>query len=221
MKEFNYILEKVFADNRLSRSEKDALDQVIAAQAYDEQQLALLRSQLFDYVKGLKLTKAVIDCLEDVNKALLPKTEKKASVNSYFSPGEECRSAIIEQIQMARSSLDICVFTISDNIIVDRILEAWNRGVKVRIVSDNDKQYDRGSDIFRMKDAGIPIRTDYTEDHMHHKFAVIDNCSAIIGSYNWTRSAALNNNEDLIVIDDKSTIENFSKEFEKLWKAFA
>ena len=39
MTEFTYILE-VFADLRLSRSEKDALEKVIESKSFDEQQLS-------------------------------------------------------------------------------------------------------------------------------------------------------------------------------------
>ena len=101
-------------------------------------------------------------CLEDVNKLLIPKVKQEISVDAFFSPGDDCRNAILSQIAHARSTIDVCVFTVSDNIIVEKLIDAWEKGIKVRIVTDNDKQYDRGSDIFRMKEKGIPIRTDST-----------------------------------------------------------
>lgn len=223
MTEFTYILEKVFADLRLSRSEKDALEKVIESKSFDEQQLSLLRSQLFDFARQqitAKDSDKLLSCLEDVNKLLIPKTKESFRSDAFFSPGEDCRDAINIQISQARSSIDICVFTVSDNIIVDKLIDAWERGVKVRIVTDNDKQYDRGSDIFRMKEKGIPIRTDRTPDHMHHKFALFDQEVLIFGSYNWTRSAALNNNEDLVVTNDKKLISGYKDEFSKLWEDF-
>ena len=223
MQEFNYILERVFADLRLSRSEKEALEQVIEAKSFNERELSLLRSQLFDFARKkitAKNSDEILNCLEDINKLLSPKPQEIFFSEAYFSPGEDCRNAINLQISQARSSIDICVFTVSDNIIVNKLIEAWERGIKIRIVTDNDKQYDQGSDIFRMRDKGIPIRTDRTPDHMHHKFALIDQKILIIGSYNWTRSAALNNNEDLIVTDERGLIDEFMKEFIKLWEDF-
>lgn len=223
MKEFTYILEKVFADNRVSRSEKDAIEQVISAKAFNEQQLAVLRSQLFDYAKEQltsKNSQDILNCIEEVNKLLIPKAGKEVIADAYFSPGDDCRNAIISQINQARSTIDICVFTVSDNVIVKELIEAWKRGIKVRIVTDNDKQYDRGSDIFRMQEEGISIRTDKTPDHMHHKFALFDQEILLFGSYNWTRSAALNNNEDLAIVNDQTIISKFIEEFETLWQNF-
>ena len=51
MKEFSYILEKVFADNKISRSEKEAIEKVLDAKGFNDQQLSLLRSQLFNFVQ--------------------------------------------------------------------------------------------------------------------------------------------------------------------------
>jgi phosphatidylserine/phosphatidylglycerophosphate/cardiolipin synthase-like enzyme len=56
---------------------------------------------------------------------------------------------------------------------------------------------------------------------MHHKFAVFDKAKALTGSYNWTRSAATSNRENILVTDDPRAVEGFGREFERLWKAFA
>ncbi len=224
MKDFEYILEKIFSDRKFSRSEGNALDKVLNAGAYGEHELALMRSRLFDFVKEQLVTKDqrdLIDCLEGVNKALLPPPSVQTMAEAHFSPGMECLEAINTQIRNARTSLDICVFTISDNRIVDNIEGAYERGVKVRIVTDDDKQYDKGNDIFRLKKFGIPVVTDSTPDHMHHKFAVVDNKIVICGSYNWTRSAATRNNEDIVILDNAQVVKGFINEFEQLWQEFS
>ncbi len=42
-------------------------------------------------------------------------------------------------------------------------------GVAIRVLSDDDKSADEGSDVMRFERAGIPVRVDRTEHHMHHK----------------------------------------------------
>ena len=59
-----------------------------------------------------------------------------------FSPGDDCMNDIIEQIQSAAKFLDICVFTISDNRISDELIKAYNNGIEIRIISDNEKMND-------------------------------------------------------------------------------
>ncbi len=136
----------------------------------------------------------------------------------YFSPGFECLDAIVNNLLKAKNSVKICVFTISDNRIIDAIKELQYRGVDIKVITDNDKRFDKGSDIGYLVRKGIPVKIDLTEAHMHHKFAVIDETTTITGSYNWTRSAEKYNNENIIVTDSKKISKEFLKEFNKLWK---
>jgi mitochondrial cardiolipin hydrolase len=138
----------------------------------------------------------------------------------FFSPGEQCRQAISHFIQNAFKTLYICVFTISDDHISREILTAYHKGVQIKIITDDDKSLDKGSDIDYLASSGILVKTDKTADHMHHKFAVRDGKEFLSGSYNWTRSAALYNHENIIIGNHPETVKAFEKEFERLWKIF-
>lgn len=91
------------------------------------------------------------------------------------------------------------------------------RGIALRIISDNDKVLDPGSDIEELRRLGIPVRLDRTADHMHHKFAIFDSALVLTGSFNWTRSAARYNHENMVVSNDHRLVQAFLREFEKLW----
>ncbi|MEJ6573108.1 MAG: phospholipase D-like domain-containing protein, partial [Akkermansiaceae bacterium] len=119
----------------------------------------------------------------------------------------------------AKSSLDICVFTITDNRIVRKLAEAHERGVKVRIISDNMKSDDLGSDMEVMEKFGIPCRYDRTAAHMHHKFAIADTGLLLTGSYNWTRSASTENNENIVISNNIRLVNSFQQEFDRLWRS--
>jgi phosphatidylserine/phosphatidylglycerophosphate/cardiolipin synthase-like enzyme len=139
---------------------------------------------------------------------------------AYFSPGEDCRNAIIKHLKQAQKEVKVCVFTISDNKISSVLCDLQKKGIKVKIISDNDKQYDRGSDINFLHRQGIEIKIDMTDAHMHHKFALIDRKILISGSYNWTLSAAEKNQENIIVTDQRDLLKAFNNEFERLWLKF-
>ena len=49
-----------------------------------------------------------------------------------------------------------------------------------------------------LEQQGLPIRVDRSDYHMHHKYAVFDGKLLLTGSYNWTRSAARNNEENFV-----------------------
>ena len=135
-----------------------------------------------------------------------------------FSPGEDCLNDIIEMIQSAKEFLDVCVFTISDNRISDELIKAYNKGVSVRIISDNDKMNDLGSDIRSLVSNGIPVKIDNSPNFMHHKFMIVDELTILTGSYNWTRSAAQYNQENTIIVDSDEIVSNFIDAFSQLWE---
>jgi mitochondrial cardiolipin hydrolase len=155
------------------------------------------------------------------NDTLHPPYHSKDMEKAYFSPGEDCLNAIVDCILSAATTLKICVFTISDDRIVKAIIDRYFHGVKIRIITDNDKCRDYGSDIRRLCDIGLEIRTDRTPYHMHHKFAIIDDQLLLTGSYNWTRSAADNNHENIITTAHKEIVNGFLHEFELLWEEMA
>jgi len=222
--EFDHILTETLDDYRLSRSEKKVLTSLLDPSSMDDQELAFYRSRVFDIarheVPGPQAF-AVLKWVEDVMKALQPKSEKSDAINSeaYFSPSDDCVTKITGLLRSARREIDICVFTITDNRISKAIEDAHQRNIKVRIITDDDKSNDLGSDVDRLSQSGIPVRFDRTSYHMHHKYAIFDSGKLLTGSYNWTRSAATSNEENFIITDDRKLVSNFNKQFESLWKS--
>jgi len=219
--QFEEELRKTLVDQRLSRTEKRALAELVAE--VDPADLPKLRSIAFDVARSeledSKRTKNVLAWLEEVNKTLLPDPhmEQAPPSGAFFSPGERPLRKILGLLGSVRQSVDICVFTITDDRIADAIGEAKQRGVAVRIISDDDKSFDRGSDIQRLREANVPVRVDHSPHHMHHKFAVFDGTTLLTGSYNWTRSAANHNQENVIVTADARLVGAFTDMFERLW----
>ncbi len=221
-KELEAALAQTLEDRRLSGGEKRALGESVRTSNLNEQQRALLRAQAFELARRESAdpkAKEVLDWLEEVNKLLLPQSEpiRTASNEAFFSPGNDCAHRIIDLLAAAERTADLCVFTIADDRLSSAILGAHRRRVKVRIISDNDKSYDAGSDIEEFRRAGIPVHLDCGPDHMHHKFAVFDSRLLMTGSFNWTRSASAVNQENIIVSNDARLVEPFMREFEALW----
>jgi len=221
-KELEVALVQTLEDRRISGAEKRALVELLREGNLNEQQRALMRHQAFELARGeLADPKArdVLDWLEEVNKLLQAPAEvsRTGRVEAYFSPGNECAYRIIDLLTAAERTADICVFTIADDRLSSAILNAHKRRVRVRILTDNDKAFDTGSDIEQFRRAGIPVRADCGPDHMHHKFAVFDSRILLTGSFNWTRSASEVNQENIIVSSDERLVAPFIKEFEALW----
>ncbi|KAG9073155.1 hypothetical protein KI688_000942 [Linnemannia hyalina] len=143
-------------------------------------------------------------------------------INPIFFPSEESFKQLVKTLDGAQKSLDICVYTITDDHLANAIIRAHERGVKVRIISDSEKADDLGSDVNRLRDNNdISTRVDKSKSFMHHKFAVIDDQLVINGSYNWTKGARFDNRENLTLTNSPKAIQGFKGEFERLWAEFA
>ena len=207
-------------DEILSRAERRSIKELIARYPLDESQVTLLRSKIYEIAKARATAENypfILEWIKDVSSALHIKDTGMSDV--FFSPGEACRKAIIRQISEAGKRLRICVFTISDDLIARALVEAHKAGKSVSIITDNDKSLDRGSDIARLAEVGIVVKTDNTPNHMHHKFMIADDKALITGSYNWTHSAARFNHENILRTTDKVAVKAFIQEFDRLWHA--
>ena len=219
------VLKRTLSDFRVSRGERKLLEGLIRQYGAADHQIGVLRSRAFDVARAETTepqTLQLIDWLEDVVKVFQIRDQSALpDAEAYFSPGSECLNAIRRQFEKARHSADVCVFTITDNRISDAIRDAHARGVKIRVISDNDKSHDKGSDIQRLENLGIAVRVDRTNYNMHHKYAVFDEKTTLTGSYNWTRSAAEYNEENFVITADSRITREFLNEFEKLWKSLS
>ncbi|MDW3192348.1 MAG: phospholipase D-like domain-containing protein [Cytophagales bacterium] len=220
MKDILAELEASIGDEHFSRAEKKSVRSLVAEYQPNTHDLAVLRSKVFDMANeriNAENFAFIMQWVEEASKALVV-TSADVGDEVYFSPGKACRATILNQIGLATQSLDICVFTISDDFIADALIQAQKRKLKIRLITDNDKTKDKGSDIDRIHQEGLAVKIDDTRHHMHHKFMVADEKIALTGSYNWTRSAAKFNHENLLLTRDPSVVRAFLKEFEDLWK---
>ncbi len=57
---------------------------------------------------------------------------------------------------------------------------------------------------------------DQSRHHTHHKYAVFDRATVVTGSYNWTRSAAKHNWEQIAVANDPKHVRQFTDGFTEI-----
>lgn len=113
------------------------------------------------------------------------------------------------------------MFNVTNDDLANAVIERHKAGVNVRVISDDECASNKGSDIERFAQAGIPVRTDSEPSyHMHDKFMVCDNKFVLTGSFNWTFQAGSSNQENVLVVDHPYYLEKYTTEFEKLWHDF-
>lgn len=125
---------------------------------------------------------------------------------------------MVSWIDSAKRSLDGAIYNLTDPHISAALVRAHQRGVKVRIVQDQQSSLSQNARANELTAAGIPVKTQKGSGGglQHHKFLVIDSKYVITGSFNWTRSAVRRNDENFVILDD--VVPRFHQEFERLWQ---
>jgi cardiolipin hydrolase len=218
------VLAESFADGALSRAERTALRAYVEEHVSREEQRGALRRRAFEMVNERlsgsvrpEDARAWLGWLEDVVRLSIPEPPRVSRVEILDSPGERVWRRIVGLAADTRESLDVCVFTITHDPITRALVEAHRRGVRVRVVSDDEKSLEPGSDVHLLWSAGIDVRVDASIHHMHHKFAIFDARVALTGSYNWTRAAAESNQDNVLVTDDARAIASYAEIFLRCW----
>ncbi len=229
--ELDRVLRSTLEDHQLSRSEKKALQAWLEERQPDGTQLSLIQARVFDLARSEMAdpqTPHILAWVEDVVKALQAyqraqhsTSDQQTPSEAYFSPEQDCVTVLEHLFRQSRQSCDICVFTITDNRITREIIASHQRGVRIRVITDDEKAHDLGSDIGRLRETGIEVREDRSPYHMHHKFALFDDLRLVTGSYNWTRGAAEHNEDHFIVTNDADLLRQFRKAFHELWTKWA
>ncbi len=210
-------------DVRLSRGERRAITEILADQDPDPATLGTFRNAAYRIAAEAMhdpRDRPVAEWLYDVMGLLRPEVATEVRAEALFSPRDACCQRIVRLLDGARTSVDVCVYTITDDRIAEAMLRVHKRGVALRVLSDAKKTQDEGSDVGRLARAGVAVALDTPDKFMHHKFAVFDLRVLVTGSYNWTRSASRHNDENLVVSGDPRLVDAFVDEFERLWGVY-
>jgi phosphatidylserine/phosphatidylglycerophosphate/cardiolipin synthase-like enzyme len=143
---------------------------------------------------------------------------KNSANNAFFSHHDNIRDFVIKILKSAQKDLKICMFTISDDPIAETVAGCHKMGIQVRVITDDGKIFDKGSDIYSLDRTGVKIKIDSFRSLMHHKFVIIDNQKLLTGSYNWTRTGSDVNNENVLLTTNGNIVRAYRKEFKRLWK---
>jgi phosphatidylserine/phosphatidylglycerophosphate/cardiolipin synthase-like enzyme len=135
-----------------------------------------------------------------------------------FSPKDECGKAILDKINIAKKSIELAIYNFTSRVLSQALIMAAKRGVIVRVFLDGDSAEEHYSKANFLMRNGILVKLEKGEGLMHNKFCIIDDELVITGSYNWTTSADLINDENVILINSKEVARVYRVQFEKYWQ---
>jgi phosphatidylserine/phosphatidylglycerophosphate/cardiolipin synthase-like enzyme len=140
---------------------------------------------------------------------------------SYYFPrgGEDAEPALVSVIDSAKESLDIAIYSFTDQNVASAVIADKKRGVTVRVITDRecaDNSYQKKV-LNELKSAGIPVKYNTHSGLMHLKVTIADDSTVTTGSFNYTKSAEEKNDEVLVVINDGTTAKDFKTQFTRMW----
>jgi phosphatidylserine/phosphatidylglycerophosphate/cardiolipin synthase-like enzyme len=75
-----------------------------------------------------------------------------------------------------------------------------------------------GSECSLLRHSGLGIRFEENKTStFHHKVIIIDGKIVIFGSYNFSDSAEVKNDENVLIVHDEGFAQAFEQEFMRLW----
>ncbi|MBF0516910.1 MAG: phospholipase D family protein, partial [Nitrospirae bacterium] len=107
------------------------------------------------------------------------------------------------EIGRARSEILVQAYSFSSKQIAEALIKARKSGVNIAVILDKSNLSDLNSAGAVIASAGISTFIDSIHNIAHNKVMIIDRETVITGSFNFTRSADLENAENLLVLKSR------------------
>ncbi|MDD2717749.1 MAG: phospholipase D-like domain-containing protein [Candidatus Wallbacteria bacterium] len=133
--------------------------------------------------------------------------------------------SIVAFIDGAQQSLDISIYQLDNDGIVNAIVSAAKRlsAANVRLVTESKYYHsDKYTGYKTIEAAGVKIIPDDFADgtdrgQCHHKFIIRDKSAVLSGSTNFTDTCTLKNNNNIIILDTPDVVPLYQQEFDQMF----
>lgn len=168
-----------------------------------------------------------VPALSHVKQRMVQYNPPKSSSFVPFKPGscffpegkKVCSDALVMFVNSARESLLVSTPHFSEPVLIKAVLDAANRGVRVRILHgatnvDTIRSRDSASKLWQIP----PSPTFEMRVHQmnHNKYMVVDSKRLAVGSYNFTYLGRTSR-ENVVFVTDERVANQFAKEFCRLF----
>ncbi|MCA0455536.1 MAG: phospholipase D-like domain-containing protein [Chloroflexi bacterium] len=126
---------------------------------------------------------------------------------------------VADALNQVQRTLDIAAFEFNNATITAAVLAAHQRGVIVRVVTDDEHGIgSNDTTLGQLTAVGIPVIDDNRSALMHNKFMILDSTSVITGSYNYTINDTYRNNNNMLIFRSQKMVQDYQNEFNKMFE---
>jgi len=148
--------------------------------------------------------------------ALSPKLNiNGVGVENYFSPVDNVMDKLVAEVQGAQKSIRFMIFTFTDEDLANAMIARYQAGVDTKGVIE-DRGASEGS-LVPLYCSKVPVEEDGNKYTMHHKIIIIDENTVITGSFNFTKSADHENDDNVLIIHNADLAKLYLQEFDRIW----
>lgn len=137
-------------------------------------------------------------------------------IENYFCPEDSCEKHVVSELRKAKHTVYFMTFSFTSEQIADAILTNGNL-IDIKGIFEKSQAASNYSQYKRLRDFGLNVRIDGNKYNMHHKVFIIDNETAITGSYNPTTGGDEKNDENVLIIRDRGIAQLYLEEFSRLF----
>jgi phosphatidylserine/phosphatidylglycerophosphate/cardiolipin synthase-like enzyme len=189
------------------------------------------------YKSSLESYNSILDSTDDRGVV-----NSQPAIEAYFSPDQDIQLFLSKLIKEEKTAIWCAAFRFTDKILAQDIIDASKRGIKIIFLIDREGFSAIQSKLLHLFKEGIPMYVFpsvsseelkniqngiekkeqngkfSTNALMHNKFIIFHSQKIVCtGSYNYTKSAAKQNQENVVMIKNiPSILDSFKKQFEMI-----
>lgn len=138
-------------------------------------------------------------------------------VENYFAPEDGVMDKIIALVNGATKTVHFMVYTYTDKDLATAMIAQSKHGLEVQgVIESRDSSQGALPTLYC---SGLPVKVDGNPYTMHHKVIILDGKIVITGSFNFTKSADMVNDENVLVIHSAAVAQVFEQEFQRVYQA--
>ena len=217
-KEFNYIMHNKFYifDNKTVITGSANLSHTDMS-GYNSNSIIVIKSKDVAKIFQNEFEQMYLGNFHNDKKSI-SQINKPKNIEIYFSPQDKSyEKSIFPLIRNSKHYIYIPIFVLSEKRLVEELINANNRGIDVKIITDALNASAKYSKIKQLRDAGILVKTENYAGKMHSKTMIIDDEYLIIGSMNFSNSGKNKNDENLVILKNKEAAEFYKNYFLYHW----
>jgi len=142
-------------------------------------------------------------------------------IENYFCPEDNCGEMTENALMKANNNIYFMTFSFTHNGIANIIALKMQKGIEVKGIFEKRGAGTEYSRYNFLDFQGAELRKDNNSYVMHHKVFIIDNETVITGSFNPSENADKENDENILIINNKEVAERYLEEFEYIWNNFS